>query len=80
MRDSSAAAAAIAATFAAGVLTGACLAYAAAPQPPPALPGPREPLPFSLDDEILAEQLARNVQFFGRPSQQNVCDSLKKTP
>jgi tRNA A37 threonylcarbamoyladenosine dehydratase len=30
----------------------------------------------SLDDDILGEQLTRNVQFFGRESQQRVCDAF----
>ena len=30
----------------------------------------------SLDDEVVGEQLTRNVQFFGRDGQQRVCDSF----
>jgi hypothetical protein len=52
---------------------------AAAPPPPP--PPPPPPLhahagPLSLDDEITAEQLTRNVQFFGREGQQRISDAL----
>jgi hypothetical protein len=66
--------------FCAGALAGACLVYGAyrplalAAGPPAA--SSRPPVEFSLDDEILSEALARNVQFFGREGQQRVSDAF----
>ena len=33
-------------------------------------------MPLSLEDEIVGEQLTRNVQFFGREGQKSVCDAF----
>lgn len=55
-----------------------------------ALAAPQEPLPlmravkpldeaqgvFSLDDEIVSEHFTRNIQFFGRPSQERIMQSF----
>ena len=68
--------------FAAGALAGASLAYAACFSRLPSLQQPgggvkQPPTPaFSLDDEVLSEALARNVQFFGRDGQQQVSDAF----
>ena len=76
--------------FGAGVALGCAAAYAAtrpsrrARSPAPAAaaaaaPAPRQhapSAPLSLDDEIVGEQLTRNVQFFGREGQQRVCDAF----
>ena len=75
--------------FGAGVALGCAAAYAATsasrrarPQAPAALAAAHAPqlqtpiAPLSLDDEIVGEQLTRNVQFFGREGQQRVCDAF----
>ena len=72
--------------FGAGVALGCAAAYAgsrrarvpaAAAPPEPAQRAPPPPsAPLSLDDEIVGEQLTRNVQFFGREGQQRVCDAF----
>ena len=31
---------------------------------------------FSLDDEIVSEHFTRNIQFFGRPSQERIMQSF----
>jgi hypothetical protein len=81
----------VACVFAAGVALGCAAALAAsravAPRQPPApcatAAGAAEPppagapsAPLSLDDEITAEQLTRNIQFFGRAGQQCVSDAF----
>jgi hypothetical protein len=76
MRDSSS----LAAGFLAGALAGACLAYAVtaplACRARPAAAAAPQTGSFSLDDEVLGEQLTRNVQFFGLTGQQRVCDAF----
>ena len=75
--------------FGAGVALGCAYAYAAtsasrrvqtqAPAAAVAAHAPQQPAPsapLSLDDEIVGEQLTRNVQFFGREGQQRVCDAF----
>ena len=75
--------------FGAGVALGCAAAYTAtrssrcarphAPAAPAAVHAPQHQAPtapLSLDDEIVGEQLTRNVQFFGREGQQSVVDAF----
>ena len=71
--------------FAAGVALG-CLGVATclhlrdtqlvqAPSPAAAA-GSKPGCSLSLDDDIVGEQLTRNVQFWGRPGQERVCSAF----
>jgi hypothetical protein len=72
--------------FGAGVALGCAAVYAssrrarapaaAAPEQAAKHTPPQPTAPLSLDDEIVGEQLTRNVQFFGREGQQRVCDAF----